>query len=197
MKVIEHPAKDIPERTFFDQRTNEFVRIPAMHLEPIRLQLEHSLMSMRRYEAETHRPFSSAEGLSQEELLIYIKCMTINPQKSDEVYKQLTPNDLLEIAQYIQDPRSAWEIREIPGPKKPARRNRPNTVESIYYAMIQYGIDWEAEKWHLNSLMALIDYCYRQGGTTGGGGKSKSQKEMNQFYHAMNMANRKKYNSKG
>ena len=194
MKVIEHPARDFPERKFFDRSTNEFITIPAMHLEPMRLQLEHSLMSMRRYEAQMHKPFSSAKGLTQEELLEYIKCMTVNTQKSDAVYSQLTPNDLQEIADYIQDPSSAWEIREQPGPKKPSSR-RPNTVESIYYAMIQYGIPWECEKWHLNSLMALIDYCYRKGGTTGG--KTRSQKEMNEFYRAMNEANRKKYNSKG
>lgn len=197
MKVIEHPARDFPERRYFNQETNEFVIIPAMHLEPMRLQLEHSLLSMRKYEAQTHRPFNAAEGLNPDELLEYVKCMTINTQKDDKVYGQLTPNDLQEIVQYIQDASSAWEIKERVE-RKPQRKNLPKTVEAIYFAMIQYGIPFECEKWHLNSLLALIDYCFRNGGTGGGGsGPRKTEKEMREYWRAMNEANRKKYHSKG
>ena len=196
MMIIEHPARDIPERRFFDYRKNEFITIPAIHLDPVRLQLEHSLMSMRRYEAKMHKPFSSSERLSGDDLMEYIKCMAVTQPKNENMYSQLTTAALLQISEYIQDANSAWEIR---GPseyeKSQQRRKMPNTVEAIYYAMIQYGIPFECEKWHLNSLMALIDYCYRKGG--GGGGRTRTQKEWNEFYRSMNEANRKKYHSKG
>ena len=194
MITIEHPARDLPEKRYYDRQKREFITLPAQHLEPMRLQLEHSLMSMRRFEAETHKPFEGTERMSQEDLLAYIRCMTVNTQKSDAVYKQLSLKDLEKIVNYMVDTHSAWDIKPVRNPKGSGRR-RPNTVEGIYYAMIQYGIPMECEKWHLNSLMALIDYFYRQGG--GSGGKSRSQKEMNEFYRSLNEANRKKYNSKG
>lgn len=194
MMTIDHPARDIPARRFFNDKTNEFITIPAVHLGPVHLQLEHSLISMRKFEAKMHQPFSSSEKMSGEELLEYIKCMTVTPPKSNDVYDQLTNNDLVAISDYIQDANSAWEIRPPTDKEKQQSRRLPNTVESIYYAMIQYGIPFECEKWHLNSLMALIDYCYRKGG---GGSKARTQKEWNEYYRRMNEANRKKYHSKG
>ena len=193
MIVIEHPARDLPEKRYYDRRTKEFITLPAQHLEAMRLQLEHSLLSMRRYEAETHKAFEGTEQMSQEDLLAYIRCMTVNTQKSDDVYRQLSLKDLEKIVTYMIDTHSAWEIKPIRNQKN--SRRRVSTVEAVYYAMIQYGIPMECEKWHINSLMSLIDYFYRQGG--GNGGKSRSQKDMNEIYRSLNEANRKKYNSRG
>ena len=193
MMILSHPERTIPEKTVFDQATSTFIRIPEMHLKPMYLKLEHSLMSVRKWEAEYERAFSDEENMSAEDLIGYIKCMTINAQKDDSVYDQLSANDLIQVSRYIERANSAYKIRKS---RKNDRRRRGHTVESIYYAMIQYGIPIDpCETWHLGSLLALIDYC----GTKGNGGaeKPKNMRELRESWYRINEANRKKYNSRG
>ena len=198
MKIIDIPARDIPSVEYFDNRIQEFVKTEARHIDPIHLQLEHSLMSIRKWEAKWHEPFIDANAkLSGEKLLDYIRCMTVNPVKNPQVYNDLTKEALEDIIEYMQDPQSAWVINQK---KKGGKKSRkPDTAETIYYAMIQFGIPQECEKWHFNQLMALIDYCDSKGGSTSGAGgpAKKSQKELMDMYRAINEKNRKKYNSKG
>ena len=198
MKVIDRPERIVPGSEFFDNRTQTFITVEEKHIPAIHLQLEHSLMSIAKWESKWHEPFIGREGLTAEELLDYIRCMTINPQKNPDIYTDLDQNDLLEIVNYMHDGSSAWEITGTK--KKGGKKSRkPDTVEAIYYAMIQYGVPMECEKWHFNRLMALLDYCdYKGGSTSGAGGPAKkSQKEMMEMYRAMNEKARKKYNSKG
>ena len=193
MMILSHPERTIPEKTVFDPATSTFIRIPEMHLKPMYLKLEHSLMSVRKWEAEDERAFSDEENMSAEDLIGYIKCMTINTQKDDSVYDQLSANDLIQVSRYIERANSAYKIRKS---RKNDRRRRGHTVESIYYAMIQYGIPIDpCETWHLGSLLALIDYC----GTKGNGGseKPKNMRELRESWYRINEANRKKYNSRG
>lgn len=196
--TIEHPERHIPERTLFNQATNEFVTIPEMTIKPIRLQLEHSLISIRIWEAEYQRPFSDIEEMNGKELLSYIKCMTVNTQKDESVYDNLTIDDVNRIANYITRANSAWEIKRSKNQNQNRRnKNRLNTVEGIYFAMIQYGIPFEpCEKWHLGSLMALIDYCSRNG-NPGMKEKPKNMRELRESWYRINEANKKKYHSRG
>lgn len=197
MIVISHPERDIPPMEFFDNRTQEFITIPAKHLEKMNLQLEHSLMSVAKWEGIWHESFTGQKQINGEKLLSYIRCMTVNPQKNPAVYEQLVNEDLAKIVGYMQDPKSAWEIRpQKPGPKK---NRKPQTAEEIYWAMVQYGLPWDCEKWHFNRLLALLDYFDYKGGSNPGygGQKKKSEREIMEIYRAMNEKNRKKYNSKG
>ena len=198
MKVIDIPARDIPKQEFFDNKTQEFIIIEPRHIDPIHLQLEHSLMSISKWESKWHVPFLDEENLTGEKLLDYIRCMTINPQKNPDVYDDLTQEALMEIIAYMQDQHSAWVIN-AKKKGKGKKSKKADTVEAIYYAMIQYGIPPEYEKWHFNRLMALIDYCDSKGGSVSGAGgpQKKSQKEILEMYRAINEKNRKKYNSKG
>lgn len=196
MLLIDRPARKVPKREYFNNQTQEFITIEEQELKPIHLQLEHSLMSIAKWEARWQKAFIGMENISGEELLDYIRCMTINPQKDPSIYEQLTQDDLLEIVEYMQQPHSAWEIKHD---KKKKKSKRPDTVEMIYFAMIQYGIPLECEKWHFNRLMALMDFCDRKGGSSPGGGSpaKRSQKEIMEMYRAMNEKNRKRFNSKG
>ncbi len=195
--IIEHPERTIPERKLFDSANNEFITIPAVTLRAMRLQLEHSLISIRNWEAEHMKAFSDMEELSPEELLSYIRCMTVNTQKDDSVYDQLTTEDILKIVEYITKINSAWEIRK-PKRQGKTRSSRPNTVESIYYAMIQFGIPFDpCEKWHLGSLMALIAYCARNGAAGAPKDKPMNMRELRESWFRINEANKKKYHSKG
>lgn len=198
MITIEYPERRIDERRYFDQRTNEFVVFPAVTIPPIRLQLEHSLMSIRKWEAEQQKAFSGMEEMNQTELIEYVRCMTINTQKDENVYNYLTPADLDKIVKYITKHNSAWEIRPQKENGKGSRKKKAPTVESIYYAMTQLGIPYECEKWHLSSLMALIDFFSSKGGGSGGpAGGQKSMRELRESWYKINEANRKKYHSRG
>lgn len=200
MLTIDCPARDIPKREYFDNIRQEFITIEGKHINPIHLQLEHSLMSIAKWESRWHKAFITNDNLTGEELIDYLKCMTINQQKDPDVYNNLPQEELNRIVEYMQDPYSAWEIISNKKRAKPVRRSkRPESVEMVYYAMIQYGIPMECEKWHFNRLMALIDYCdYKGGSTSGAGGPNKrSEKEIMEMYRAMNEKNRKKYHSKG
>ena len=197
MKIIEHPACDIPRREYFDNRSQEFIIIEAEHREAFTLKLEHSLMSIAKWEGRWKKPFLDDKELTGEELLDYIRCMTINTVKNPKVYDWLANEDLLEILNYMRDSNSAWEIRK--DQKKPKKKTKPKPVEHIYFAMVQYGIPLDCEQWHFNRLMALIDYFDNQGGGTPGAGgqKKRSEREIMDMYRALNEKNRKKYNSKG
>ena len=195
MLTIDHPARTTPRLEFFDNIKQEFITIEEQHLGPVYLKLEHSLMSIAKWECKWHEPFMDQEELTGEKLLDYIRCMTVNQLKDPTVYDRLTEEDLLRVIDYMQDANSAWKIHK----KKQKKKKQPTTVEEIYYAMIQYGIPPEYEQWHFNRLMALLDFCDSKGGSTPGAGgqKKKSEREIMEMYKAINERNRKKYNSKG
>lgn len=200
MMTIAYPERHFEEKKFFDPSTNEFITFPAMTLKPMKLQLEHSLISIRNWEAEFHKAFTELKDMTSEELLGYIKCMTINTQKDETVYNQLSADDIQRVVQYITKINSAWEIKPSRDESKKKKKTGETTAESIYYAMIQYGIPFEpCEKWHLGSLVALIDYCSAHT-QTGGSGKKKQMQNMREIrenWLRINEANRKKYNSRG
>ncbi len=139
--------------------------------------------------------------MTPEKFLDYLRCMTINTQKNPNVYQDLEQEDYEKIIRYMDDPMSAIDLSAKKKKKKKPGKKTVETAEAIYFAMIQLGIPLECEKWHINRLSALIDYCAEN--ENGGGSKGamqnrpKTQKEMMEFYHALNQKNRKKYNSKG
>lgn len=199
MLLIDHVARTIPKREYFDNESQEFITIDEIHMEEFHLKLEHSLMSISKWESKWHVPFIGRDDLSPEEFRDYIRCMTINQVKNPKVYDWLTQADVNKILDYMQNSYSAWEIR--PSKKNGKKKQKLDTVESIYYAMIQFGIPLECEQWHFNRLVALIDYFDSQGGGSAGGGggqqKKKSNREIMEMYRAMNERNRKRFNSKG
>ena len=181
---------------FFDNSTQEFITIPGRHLDAMNLKLEHSLMSVAAWEGIWHEPFSEQKRIDGEKLLSYIRCMTVNQQKNPGIYDQLLQEDLMRITAYMDDPKSAWVMK--PPKEEKHRKKERHSAEEIYFAMTQYGIPWDCEKWHFNRLLALLDYFDRKGSVPGyGGQKKKSEREIMELYRALNEKNRKKYNSKG
>lgn len=199
MLTIDHPARTIPKREYFNNKTQEFLTIEELHMEEFHLKLEHSLMSISKWESRWHVPFIGREDLSGEELLDYVRCMTVNTVRNPRVYEWLTNEDLVRIIAYMQDENSAWKIRQAKRDKKKGKKEAPEPVEAVYYAMCQYGIPMECEQWHFNRLIALIDYFESKGGGTpsGGGQKKKTQRELLEMYRAINERNRKRFHSKG
>lgn len=137
----------------FDEVKNEFV-----NLKQTRLQLEHSLVSVAKWEAIWHKPFlENVEKLTPEEYLSYVKCMTMTQNVDPETFNHLSVQNLKDIQDYINDPMTATTISNR-DPNQPMR-HQVVTAELVYYWMITQNIPVEFQKWHFNRLMMLIQVC--------------------------------------
>ena len=141
----------IPGFEAFNQNTNEFVEVKET-----KLQLEHSLISLKKWEQRWHKPFLSEEEKTMEETLDYIRCMTINPGVDDEIYKYIPNKIIQEITKYIRDPMTATWFNDPGKVGAQKSKNEVVTAEIIYYWMISLNIPVEFQKWHLNTLLTLI-----------------------------------------
>ena len=175
----------IPEREYWDECKEEFVYSKAHTL-----QLEHSLVSLSKWESKYCKPFLSKEDRTYGETVEYIKCMTVTQNVKDEVYANLTSENIAEIKEYIESPMTATCIRDI-NARNGSRE--PVTAELIYYWMIALNIPFECQKWHLNRLLTLIRVCSIKNQPP----KKRSAREIMSRNAALNAARRKKYNTRG
>lgn len=140
----------VPARELFNDRTNEFIYTKAHTL-----QLEHSLVSISKWESKWHKPFLTKETKTEEEMRDYIRCMTITQNVDPSVYLGLSRNNLIQIKQYIDDTMTATTFND----KNKKQNHQVITSELIYYWMVSLNIPFECQKWHLNRLLTLIHIC--------------------------------------
>ena len=175
----------IPAVEQWDERKQEFVTTKEQTL-----QLEHSLVSLSKWESKWCKPFLSKQEKTFEETLDYIKCMTITQNVDPEVYNYLTNKNIEEINKYIEAPMTATYFLD----DKTANPSREQiTAELIYYWMIALNIPFECQKWHLNRLLTLIKVCNIKNQPP----KKRSKKEIMSRNAALNAARRKQLNTKG
>ena len=129
----------IPGGESFDDVNNVFVKTKEQTL-----QLEHSLVSLSKWEAKWHKPFLHTPDKSYAETLYYIKCMTLTQNVKPEVYFRLSEENIDQIEKYINNPMSATTCPKVPGKGK----REIITSELIYYWMISYNIPVKFEKWN-------------------------------------------------
>lgn len=142
---------EIPENEFFDESNETFVYTKAQ-----KLHLEHSLISISKWESKWKKPFISNSKKSIEETLDYVRCMTIDKNIDPIVYQAIPSNVLKEIQSYIEDPMSATTFNE----PTVSRNSREIKTAEVYYSyMVALGIPFECEKWHFNRLLTLIKVC--------------------------------------
>lgn len=142
----------IAARDLFDERTQEFISFKGALIK-----LEHSLLSISKWEAKWHRPFLSDKiKMSEEELIDYIRCMTITQNVCPETYYALSNDNIEEIRRYIDNPMTATWFNDK---DKAGNKRKTITSEIIYYWMVSLGIPFSCEKWHLNRLLTLIRVC--------------------------------------
>lgn len=166
------------------------VFIPAMKEHT--LQLEHSLLSISKWEAIYHKPFLSTNK-DYEMIKSYTKCMTIN-NVPDEVYDYITPENINQITDYINDKMTATWFADRQGAHQNGRMNGEIiTAEIVYYWMIQMNIPVEFQKWHLNRLLTLIRVISIKNDPKGGKGKKMTAQERS----ALNKARKQKYGLRG
>ena len=132
---------------FYNEATNEFI-----YLAPITLRLEHSLVSISKWESKWKVPFLSENEMTTEQAIDYVKCMTINQNVDPNVYSALKPEDFKKIEEYIAEEKTATTFRKNNNP--PSRQ--VVTSELIYFWMTSYNIPIECQKWHLSRLLTLI-----------------------------------------
>ena len=176
---------EVPAVELWDESKNEFVNIKATTLT-----LEHSLVSLSKWESKWCKPFLTKENKSTEETLDYIRCMTLTQNVDPNVYKTLSSKNLEAIKNYIDNPHSATTVRENPNAPK---SREIVTSELIYYWMIALQIPFECQKWHLNRLLTLIRVCNVKNQPP----KKMSQRELMSRNAALNAARRSQLHTRG
>ena len=174
----------IPASERFDEQKMEFV-----YSKEQKLTLEHSLISISKWESKFEKPFLSSEKTSYE-VIEYIRCMTLTQNVKPEVYYNLTEKNLKDINAYIEAPMTATTFKKI---DRRGGRKEIVTAELIYYWMITFNIPVEFQKWHLNRLLTLIEVCARKNEPP----KKMSNRELSAQHKAINAANRAKFHTKG
>ena len=151
------------EKEMFDERTGTFLTKPAVPR--TELHLEHSLISLSKWESKWKKPFLTLENPTPEEMMDYICCMSVDKTIGQNIVENMTQEDFIKVRNYITDSRTATTVND----RRPGKRGGKReiyTSEVLYYYMIYYGIPFQCEKWHLNRLLMLIRVCGVKGGTT-------------------------------
>ena len=176
----------IPAVEYFDENKQEFVGLEKEQT----LRLEHSLVSLSKWESKWCKPFYSKEPKSREETLDYIRCMTLTQNVDPEIHNFVSDENMRQVSEYIESPMTATRISE----DKKGKGNREIiTNELIYYWMIALNIPLECQKWHLNRLLTLIRVCDIKNQPP----KKMSKREVMNRNAALNAARRKQLKTKG
>ena len=169
----------------WDEEKQEFVEPRCQTL-----QLEHSLVSLSKWESKWKKPFYSKRETTNEELMDYVRCMTLTKDVDPDVYDHLTQSNVEEVRKYIEDPMTATTFSE----KGSNQSNRETiTSELIYYWMIASNIPFECQEWHLNRLITLIRVCSIKNTPP----KKRSKRDIMSRNAALNAARRKQLNTNG
>ena len=141
----------IDELEVFNEETNEFETF-----KPITIELEHSLISLSKWESKYQKPFLTNSEKSVEELFGYLQAMVLTPGVDPDVLYRCSTEDITKIQEYIDSPQSATTFGSMPERRGPGE---VITSELVYYWMVAYTIPFECQHWHLNRLFALIRIC--------------------------------------
>lgn len=176
----------VPGWELYDESTNRLFERPS-----VVLNLEHSLISISKWEGIWCKPFLGKEQRTIEETLSYIECMTLNKNVPSDVYYHLGQSDIDRVNEYIDAPMTATTFRKTDGLRTASRSII--TSEIIYWWMIQGGIPFECQKWHLNRLLTLINVVNLKRVPP----KKMSRREIFAQNRALNAARKAEFNTRG
>lgn len=175
----------VPARELYDEEKNLFFTTKEQTL-----CLEHSLVSLSKWESRWCKPFISKEEKTADETIDYIKCMTLTQNVDPNIYLAITDDIVDKVNDYIDAPMTATTFSNI-GDNRPSREIV--TSELIYYWMVAFTIPSKYEKWHLNRLLTLIRICNIKNQPP----KKMSQRETARHYASLNESRRKQHKTKG
>lgn len=174
----------IPGLELYNEETNEFTCY-----DDVRLELEHSLVSISKWESKWCKPFLDGKDKTLDEIVDYVRCMTISDNIESDVYDRLTEENLVVINEYIGRPMTATTFNN----EKKSTGREIITSEIIYYWMVSFNIPFECQYWHLNRLLTLIKVCNVKNNPP----KKMSQKEILARNKALNDARKKELGTRG
>lgn len=174
----------IPKNEFWNEQKQEFITINETVLT-----LEHSLVSLAKWESKWKKPFLSEDVKTKEEQIDYVRCMTTTQSIDPVVFKCLTNVQLQEIDSYINDSMTATTFSDI----KIRGKKEIITAEIIYYWMVSFNIPFECQKWHLQRLLTLIRVCSAKNAPQ----KKMSTKDIMSRNRALNKARRAQLKTNG
>lgn len=175
----------VPAGELFDEVTEEFVT--SSREQP--LQLEHSLVSLSKWESKWCKPFLTKTDKTREETIDYIRCMTITQNVNPEVYNFISNENISQVLKYIDAPMTATTFANI----DKSTNQEVVTAEIIYYWMIAFNIPLDCQKWHLTRLLTLINVCNLKNNPP----KQMSRQEILQRNAALNEERKKQWHTKG
>lgn len=177
---------EVPGGEWYNEKTEQFETTKSQIL-----LLEHSLLSISKWESKWHKPFLSTSEKTFNESMDYVRCMTINKDVDPLIYETLTSDLYAKINSYIDDKMTATWFSKPPGNGRASREII--TAEIIYYWMVTLGIPFECEKWHLNRLLTLIQVCNEKNAPA----QKMGRKEQMAQQRALNAARRSRMRSRG
>lgn len=175
----------IPGGELWDEEKCNFINVKDHTL-----QLEHSLVSLSKWESKWCKPFINKKEKTLEEVVDYVRCMTLTQNVDPNVYRFLTDENITQINEYIDAPMTATYIHD---PDSQGLGKEQVTSELIYYWMIALQIPVEFQKWHLNRLLTLIKVCNIKNTPP----KKRSRGEILRSNAALNAQRKKQLNTKG
>ena len=175
----------VPEDEVYLPVSNKFVKVPSCTLT-----LEHSLISLAKWESKWHMPYLNAQKRTSAQELDYIQCMVVGPIKNKYVFSVLSPDNIAQIHAYVENSMTATTFSSI----EPSKKNHDIiTAETLYCRMFANNIPMECQKWHLNRLITLIRVCDEFNHPP----SKMSKRQTAEYYAEQNALRRKQYNSKG
>lgn len=172
---------DVATEENFDESINKFVVVKSA-----KVRLEHSLVSLSKWESFWEEPFLGKAEKTSEQTLSYIRMMLLD-EISPEVFRKLIEKHGSEINDYVSSKQTATTVPDVPG----GTQNRETkTAELIYYWMISLGIPMECQYWHLNRLLMLIRVVNFKN-------EPKKTKMSVKDRRALNKARQRQYGTKG
>ena len=177
----------IPATESWDELKEEFITVGKEQT----ITLEHSLVSLSKWESKWCKAFfNNKVEKTYEEVIDYIRCMTITQNVDSSVYERLTRDNIKAINSYIDAPMTATTFSNV---HRKGGGKENITSELIYYWMISFNIPMECQKWHINRLLTLIRICDIKNTPP----KKMSRREVINQYAALNASRKKQMNSTG
>jgi hypothetical protein len=159
-------------------------------IDPVVIEMEHSLISLSKWESKFEKPFLAKGNKEPEEIFEYIKMMTITEDLPPGIFDRISKENVIEINEYIDSKQSATTFVEMS-----MNRGTGETITSelIYYWMVAFAIPLQCEEWHLNRLFALIRICSLKNGKQ----KSMPKQQVSQQYRELNEKRKRELGTRG